>query len=51
MQLRAIRAHLRRTGIAEARACARAGTPTLEALTRGAAAELLAALSRQPNAA
>jgi hypothetical protein len=50
-QLRAIRAHLRRTGIAEARACARAGTPTLEALTRGAAAELLAALSRQPNAA
>jgi hypothetical protein len=50
-QLRAIRAHLRRTGIEEARACARAGVETLDALTRRAAAELLAALSRQPNAA
>jgi hypothetical protein len=50
-QLRAIRAHLRRTGIDETRACARASVATLEALTRRAAAELLAALSRQPNAA
>ena len=51
VQLRAIRAHLRRTGIEETRACARAGVETLDALTRRAAAELLAALSRQPNAA
>ncbi|HEY7066498.1 MAG TPA: hypothetical protein VII06_33810 [Chloroflexota bacterium] len=50
-QLRAIRAHLRRTGIDEARACARASVPSLDALTRRGAAELLAALSRQPNAA
>ncbi len=50
-QLRAIRAHLRRTGIDESRACARAAVASLEALTRRAAAELLAALSRQPNAA
>ena len=50
-QLRAIRAHLRRTGIDEARACARAGVAGLEALSRRAAAQLLAALSRQPNAA
>ncbi|HLH23773.1 MAG TPA: hypothetical protein VK066_14720 [Chloroflexota bacterium] len=50
-QLRAIRAHLRRTGIDEARACARASVTALEALTRRAAAELLSALSRQPNAA
>jgi hypothetical protein len=50
-QLRAIRAHLRRTGIDEARACARAGVARLDALTRRAAADLLAALSRQPNAA
>jgi hypothetical protein len=50
-QLRAIRAHLRRTGIDESRACARASVASLEALTRRAAAELLGALSRQPNAA
>jgi hypothetical protein len=50
-QLRALRAHLARTGIDEARACARARVATLESLTRRAAAELLAALSRQPNAA
>jgi hypothetical protein len=50
-QLRAIRAHLHRTGIDEARACARASVARLDALTRRGAAELLAALSRQPNAA
>jgi hypothetical protein len=50
-QLRAIRAHLRRTGIDEARACAKAGVSALGELTRRGAAELLAALSRQPNAA
>jgi hypothetical protein len=50
-QLRAIRNHLRRTGIDEARACARAGVTSLEDLSRRAAGELLAALSRQPNAA
>jgi hypothetical protein len=50
-QLRAIRAHLARTGIDEARACTRAGVESLDALTRRGAAELLAALSRQPNAA
>ncbi len=50
-QLRAIRAHLRRTGIEEVRACARAGVACLEALSRRGAAELLSALSRQPNAA
>jgi hypothetical protein len=50
-QLRAIRAHLRRTGIDEARACARAGVDRLDDLTRRVAAQLLGQLSKQPNAA
>jgi len=50
-QLRAIRAHLRRTGIDEERACARAGVDSLDGLSRRAAAQLLGQLSRQPNAA
>ncbi|MBX5489577.1 MAG: hypothetical protein IRZ14_00370 [Chloroflexi bacterium] len=50
-QLRAIRAHLRRTGIDEARACARVGAARLEALTRRQASELIGLLAREPNAA
>lgn len=50
-QLGAIRAHLRRTGISEERVCARARVASLDALTRRGAAELLAALARQPSVA
>jgi hypothetical protein len=50
-QLRNIRAHLQRTRTDEAALCARAGVAALEELTRGAAADLLKELSRQPNAA
>lgn len=50
-QLGAIRAHLRRTGISEERACARARVASLDTLTRRGAAELLAALARQPSVA
>ena len=50
-QLRNIRAHLQRTRTEEAALCARAGVAALEELTRGAAADLLKELSRQPNAA
>jgi hypothetical protein len=50
-QLRAIRAHLRRTGIDEAAACARVGAARLEALTRRQASELINLLAREPNAA
>jgi|SRR5579875_398579 len=50
-QLRAIQAHLRRTGRDAAWACARVGAARLEALTRRQASELINLLAREPNAA